>query len=110
VTGISERGSTAGNNVTESSNSVEKSTQQGFTQIWPEIDASYFQLDRATYDLFDDSLSGTLRDLAARNYVPFTLNDNACAGNDSHFTAHLVSPVIGLGNQIGSRSKTMGLF
>ena len=81
-------------------------SQQNLTEIWPEIEASYFQLDRAIYDLFDDCLPNAFQDPAAWNYVPFALNENTHAGNDFQFAANFGSPDLAFNNEFVHQNAT----
>ena len=71
---------------------IDENSLQYSAELWPEIDASYFQLDRAIYDLFDDSLPIASQDPAAWNYVRFTMNENNYTSNNFQFSLNFVSP------------------
>lgn len=63
---------------------VDENSQQHSTELWPEIDASYFQLDRAIYDLFDDSIPIASQDPAVWNDMHFAMNESSHSSHPSH--------------------------
>lgn len=70
----------------------DENSQQSLNGMWSGIDASYFQLDRAMYDLFDDSLPNAFQDPSTWDYIHFAMNENSYAGNNFPFTSNFASP------------------
>lgn len=70
----------------------DENSQQSLNGMWSGIEASYFQLDRAIYDLFDDSLPNAFQDPSTWDYIHFAMNENSYAGNNFQFTSNFASP------------------
>ncbi|KAJ5625113.1 hypothetical protein N7510_001422 [Penicillium lagena] len=72
-------------------------TQQTNT-TWLGSETSHFQLDKAIFDLFDDSLPIAFQDPATLDYIHFSMNENSYSSNNFQFCSNFGSPDLEYGD------------
>ncbi|KAJ5826246.1 hypothetical protein N7474_003384 [Penicillium riverlandense] len=72
-------------------------TQQS-NKMWLGSETSDFQLDRAIFDLFDDSLPIAFQDPATLDYIHFSMNENSYSSNNFQFCSNFASPDLEYGD------------
>lgn len=69
----------------------DENTQQS-NDMWIGSETSQFQLDRAIFDLFDDSLPIAFQDPATLDYIHFSMNENSYSSSNFQFCSNFASP------------------
>lgn len=74
------------------------SFQGQLIESWPEIDASYSQLDTAFHDMFDYGMPYVFRDPATWDFLHTTNSEDGATGGEYQFPSTFTSPEMEFGS------------